>query len=94
MQDPEAMQVTSMTSRAQLIASNKVILLFYRVFERDKYVRHDRYLQRLVRPLYNLTHHRQKETGFDVSFNLLKRALVNAGWVGRSRDDIPNFPSA
>ena len=75
-----------MTSQAQLIASNKVILLFYRPFERDKYVRYDRYLQRVVRPLYNLTHHRQKQTGFDVSFNLLKRALVKSGWIVRVND--------
>jgi hypothetical protein len=59
------MQVRSMILQAQLIASNKVILLFYRAFERDKYVRHDRYLQRLVRPLYNLTHHRQNLLAWD-----------------------------
>jgi hypothetical protein len=86
-----------MISQAQLIASNKVILLFYHAFERDKYVRHDRYLQRLVRPLYNLTHHRQKQTGFDVSFNLLKRALLKAGWIVRVNDralarKYPNYP--
>ena len=75
-----------MTSQAQLLADKKIIFLFYRTFERDKYFSHDRYLQRVVRPLYNLTHHRQKQTGFDVSFNLLKRALVKAGWIVRIND--------
>jgi hypothetical protein len=74
------------TSQAQLVAGKKIVFLFYRTFERDKYFSYDRYLQRLVRPLYNLTHHRQKQTGFDVSFNLLKRALVKAGWIVRIND--------
>jgi hypothetical protein len=73
-------------SRTQLLNDRKVILLFYRPFERDKYFKHDRYLQRVVRPLYNLTHRRQKQTGFDVWFNLLKRALLKAGWIVRVND--------
>ena len=89
-----------MTSQAQLLADKyQIIFLFYRTFERDKYFIHDRYLQRVVRPLYNLTHHRQKQTGFDVSFNLLKRALVKAGWIVRINDRVlarkqPKYPVA
>ena len=62
------------------------ILLFYREFERDKFVKYDRYLKRIVRPLYNLTHHRQKQTGYAVSFELMVRALRNQGWTVRIND--------
>jgi glycosyltransferase involved in cell wall biosynthesis len=62
------------------------ILLFYREFEQDKLFRYDRYLKRIVRPFYNLTHHRQKKTGFAVSFELLVRALRTQGWTVRIND--------
>jgi hypothetical protein len=62
------------------------ILLFYREFEQDKFIKYDRYLKRIVRPIYNLTHHRQKKTGFAVSFELLVRALRNQGWTVRIND--------
>ena len=48
------------------LARRKIILLFYKEVERDKYFKHDRYLKRIVRPFYELTHHRQKKTGFAV----------------------------
>jgi hypothetical protein len=64
----------------------KPILLFYREFERDKFFKYDRYLKRIVRPLYNLTHHRQKKTGFGVSFELMARSLRNEGWDVRIND--------
>ena len=70
----------------QAIADRKVILLFYREQERDNFFRNDRYLKRVIRPLYNLTHHRQKQTGFAVSFDLLRRALVKSGWIVRVND--------
>jgi hypothetical protein len=40
----------------------------------------------MVRPLYNLTHHRQKKTGFAVSFELLRRALEKSGCEVRVND--------
>jgi hypothetical protein len=64
-----------MFSQARAIADRKAILLFYREFEQDKFLKYDRYLERIVRPVYNLMHHHQKQTGFAVSFNLLVRAL-------------------
>ena len=67
-----------MVSWTQLIADRRVILLFYQPFERDSLFRYDRYIKRVVRPLYNLTHRRQKQSGFDVWFDLLKRALAKA----------------
>jgi hypothetical protein len=57
------------------------VLLFFKPYEVDRFVPGDRYLKRLVRPIYNLTHHRQKVTGFGVSFELLCRGLATAGLV-------------
>jgi glycosyltransferase involved in cell wall biosynthesis len=68
------------------LARRKIILLFYKEVETDKYFKHDRYLKRVVRPLYELTHHRQKKTGFAVSFELLRRALDREGWDVRVND--------
>jgi glycosyltransferase involved in cell wall biosynthesis len=68
------------------IADRKVILLFYKEFEKDKFFKYDRYLKRIVRPVYDLTHKRQKKTGFGVSFELLKRALEKQGWLVRVND--------
>jgi glycosyltransferase involved in cell wall biosynthesis len=68
------------------LADRKVILLFYKEVEKDKYVKYDRYLKRFVRPLYELTHHRQKRTGFAVSFELLRRGLEQEGWDVRVND--------
>ena len=75
-----------MVSWTQLIADRRVILLFYQPFERDSLFRYDRYIKRVVRPLYNLTHRRQKQSGFDVWFDLLKRALTKADWIVRVND--------
>src|SRR5262249_42559401 len=54
-------------SLERAIADRKLILLFYKELEKDKFFKHDRYLKRAVRPIYNLTHTRQKKTGFGVS---------------------------
>jgi glycosyltransferase involved in cell wall biosynthesis len=62
------------------------VLLFYREHEVDRFVPGDRYLKRLVRGLYNRFHHRQKVTGFGVSFAMLRRALTEAGYVVRCND--------
>jgi hypothetical protein len=75
------MSMTIMRSKERAIVDREAILLFYREFEQDKFFKYDRYLKRIVRPLYNLTHHRQKKTGFAVSFDLLVRALTKSGWM-------------
>lgn len=62
------------------------ILLFYREHETDRFLPGDRYLKRLVRPLYDRLHHKQKVTGFGVSFNMLHRGLVEAGYVVHRND--------
>ena len=68
------------------LAKRKVILLFYKEFEKDKFFKYDRYLKRVMRPIYDLTHHRQKKTGFAVSFERLRRALEKVGWHVRVND--------
>ncbi len=68
------------------ITKRKAILLFYQEAESDKFVKYDRYLKRLVRPLYNLTHHRRKKTGYGVCCEMLTRALEQAGWTVRLND--------
>ena len=48
----------SSLSLRKAIADRKLILLFYKEFEKDKFIKYDRYLKRVVRPVYNLTHAR------------------------------------
>jgi hypothetical protein len=79
------------------LARQKLVLLFYKEFEADKFVKYDRYLKRAVRPLYNLLHHRQKKTGFAVSFELLRRGLDRSGYQVRVNDlalarKLPKYP--
>jgi glycosyltransferase involved in cell wall biosynthesis len=75
-----------MLQRKLNIKERRVILLFYKEYEADKFFKYDHYLKRLLRPLYHLLHHRQKKSGFGVSFNLMKRALINAGYEVRVND--------
>jgi hypothetical protein len=72
------------------MTNNRTVLLFFKDFERDKFFRNDRYLKRLVRPVYNLFHSRQKQTGFAVSFSLLCRALRQQNYNVR----VNNFRAA
>jgi hypothetical protein len=62
------------------------VLLFFKEFECDRLLPGDRYLKRLVRPLYNRLHHRQKVTGFGVSFEMLCRALESRGFIVHVND--------
>src|SRR5258708_28631485 len=80
------MQCDSSSSLERAIADRKLIFLFYKEFEKDSFFRYDRYLKRVVRPIYNLTHARQKKTGFGVSFELLKQALEKQGGLVRIND--------
>jgi len=64
----------------------KTLLLFYREYEADKFVKYDRYLKKILRPLYHMTHHRQKTSGYAVWFDLLRRGLAKAGFGVRVND--------
>jgi hypothetical protein len=64
----------------------RTVLLFFRDFESDRFVPGDRYLKRLVRPVYNLFNRRQKVTGFQMAFRLLVEALRRAGYDVRTND--------
>jgi glycosyltransferase involved in cell wall biosynthesis len=66
--------------------SGRHVLLFFQEHEVDRLVPGDRYLKRLVRPLYNRLHHRQKVTGFGVSYAMLHRALTLAGYTVHAND--------
>jgi hypothetical protein len=77
---------SSMTPMREKMRSRQVLLLFYKEHESDKYFKYDRYLKRVVRPLYEMLHHRQKKTGFRVSFELMRRALERSGWTVRIND--------
>jgi hypothetical protein len=77
--------------------ARKAVLLFYREAEYDKFIKYDRYLKRVVRPLYNKVHRRRKTTGARVWFDLLVRALRQHGWVVRINDyatarKYPDYP--
>jgi hypothetical protein len=81
----------------KLISQRKAILIFYQEWETDKFIKYDRYLKRAMRPLYNMTHRRRKKTGFGVSFELLKHALEQQGWLVRVNDyksarNYPDYP--
>jgi len=56
------------------------VLLFYQAFESDTFFRNDRYLKRIIRPIYNRINHTQKITGFDMWYRLLVKALRTQGY--------------
>jgi len=58
----------------------KDVLLFYEEFERDSFFSHDRYLKRLLRPIFHRFTRRQKVSGFLVWLRLLERALRRQGY--------------
>jgi hypothetical protein len=62
------------------------VLLFFKEYEADKFIPGDRYLKRMLRPLYERLHSRQKITGFGMSFQLLRKALEGEGFVVRVND--------
>lgn len=66
--------------------TDRTVLLFYRDCERDSLVPGDRYLKRLVRPVYHHFTRRQKVSGFLVWYQLLVRALERAGLEVRHND--------
>ncbi len=74
-----------MASVKQPLADN-VVLLFFKNYETDKFFKYDRYLKRLLRPVFNGLHHRQKTSGFVRSFELMCSALRGAGYDVRVND--------
>jgi len=68
------------------VITNNIVLLFYQDYERDTFFRNDRYLKRVVRPLYHALSKKQKVSGFLVSYRLLAQALRLAGYDVREND--------
>lgn len=58
---------------------DKTVLLFFEDIERDRWLRHDRYLQRTARRVYHAVTEGQRVSGFEIAFRLLVRALERAG---------------
>jgi glycosyltransferase involved in cell wall biosynthesis len=63
-----------------------VVLLFYQDIERDSFFPNDRYVKRLIRPIYHRFGKRQKVSGFLVWFQLLAKALRQQGYTVRVND--------
>jgi hypothetical protein len=74
------------SSGVQKLAQRKTVLLFYREAEADKFLPGDRYLKRIVRPIWEKLHHRQKKTGYFMLFDLLRKALEAQGCEVRIND--------
>ncbi len=68
------------------LAQDKIVLLFYKDFERDRFFKNDRYLKRLIRPLYQKFSRGPKVSGFFVWYQLLITALREAGYDVRCND--------
>jgi glycosyltransferase involved in cell wall biosynthesis len=72
---------------AAAAGTRRRVLLFYRDFpENDRFVRGDRHLRRLLRPVYHRLSGKQKVSGFYMWFSLLKRALEMSGCEVRVND--------
>lgn len=56
------------------------ILLFYKDFERDSWFKNDRYIKRVVRPIYNIVRKGAKVSGFFMWYQLLTTALRKSGY--------------
>ncbi|MBP2293373.1 glycosyltransferase [Azospirillum rugosum] len=65
---------------------DQLVLLFFKDFETDRFFQGDRYLKRVVRPLYNLMHHKQKVSGYKMVLKLLVKALKEQGCEVRVND--------
>jgi len=79
------------------LAAGNHVLLFYKHYEVDRFVPGDRYLKRIVRPLYNRFHSGPKVNGFGVNFEMLCRGLTEAGYIVHRNDyalarDNPDYP--
>lgn len=55
------------------------VLLFYKEWEKDKYVPYDRYVRRIVKPAYNVVRRNQGVSGFRMWYQLLVQSLRSCG---------------
>jgi hypothetical protein len=61
------------------MAKSKTVLLFFSDFEKDRFFKNDRYLKRIVRPLYGALFKKPTVTGYFVWLQLLVQALEQSG---------------
>lgn len=55
------------------------VLLFYKEHENDSLFPGDRYLKRIIRPIWRMLHRNQKVSGFGMSFQAMCHGLSEAG---------------
>ena len=82
----EANAGSSVVSNGRTIVPGLTILLFFEDFERDSFVRGDRFAKRVVKPLWNMITTKQKVFGFQMWFRRLGSSLVNEGFDVRIND--------
>jgi glycosyltransferase involved in cell wall biosynthesis len=63
-----------------MTSSDKTVLLFFKDFERDTFVRGDRHLKRAARPILTRVRKRHSTSGFRVWFERLALALSGQGY--------------
>lgn len=66
--------------------NTKTVLLFYKDFEKDTFIKNDRYLKRVIRPVYHFFSKGPKVSGFYVWYQLLIKALRQQGYDVRLND--------
>lgn len=76
---------------------DRTVLLFFEDVERDRFVRHDRYVRRGARRIYHALTQGQRVTGFERAFRALCLGLTRAGCRvvvnnGRLARENPDFP--
>lgn len=67
-------------SRPLEFARDRVVLLFFGDFERDRLVRHDRHVRRALRVIARAWRGQAQKSGFFVAFELLVNSLQRAGY--------------
>jgi hypothetical protein len=65
---------------------DKVVLLFFKNFERDSVFRNDRVIKRILKPIYSRILRKQSISGFEVWYKLLIKALRTDGYDVRLND--------
>ena len=68
------------------LARDRVVLLFYEDFDRDRFFKGDRHIKRGLRKIYRSFAGGQRVTGFRVAFTSLTQVLERAGFDVRVND--------
>jgi hypothetical protein len=72
--------------RPKPVQPGHTVLLYFKRYESDRFLPYDRYLKRVLRPVYARLRHRPGVTGFERWLEMLRAALVEAGYDVRVND--------